>query len=157
MDYKKIAILSSIAIVVLGVGAMGVLVYRARQPAAEEAAAPGETPPTATVPTDAGTVPAAGGGSGAAVKPKTTVTPPKTPPKCDTRSQQIDCDLDGLTNGEEAQYKTDPAKADTDGDGLSDYGEVVTWKSDPLNPRSIDPSMTDLEAVNAGKRDTRSE
>ncbi len=152
MDYKKIAIISSIAIVVFGVGAMGVLVYRARQPAAEEAPAPAETPPTATVPA---APPPAGQTSEAAVRPKTTISPPKTPPKCDARNTQIDCDLDGLTNGEEAQYKTDPAKADTDGDGLSDYGEVRTWNSDPLKPKSIDPSMTDLEAVNAGKRDTR--
>lgn len=153
MDYKKIAIISSIAIVVLGVGAMGILVYRARQPAAEEAPAPAETPPTVAAPPAAGT----GEAGAAAARPKTAVTPPKTAPKCDPRNTLIDCDLDGLTNAEETQYKTDPAKADTDGDGLSDYGEVRTWKSDPLNPKSIDPSMTDLDAVNAGKRDTRSE
>jgi hypothetical protein len=156
MDYKKIAILSSVIIVVVGVGAIGFLAYRARQPAAEEAPASAETPPTVAAPVP----PAAEGAGGtgeAAARPKTTVTPPKTPPKCDTRNSLTDCDFDGLNNAEEAQYKTDPAKADTDGDGLSDYGEVRTWNSDPLNPKSIDPAMTDLEAVNAGKRDTRSE
>lgn len=35
-----------------------------------------------------------------------------------------DLDQDGLTNSEEAFYGTDPARADTDNDGYSDYDEV---------------------------------
>ena len=30
------------------------------------------------------------------------------------------------------KYKTDPLKADTDGDGLTDDEEVMTYKTDPL-------------------------
>ncbi len=41
---------------------------------------------------------------------------------------------EGLTDGDEVlKYKTDPLKADTDGDGLTDYAEVNTHKTDPLN------------------------
>lgn len=35
-----------------------------------------------------------------------------------------DIDQDGLANSEEAFYGTDPERADTDGDGFSDYEEV---------------------------------
>ena len=45
-----------------------------------------------------------------------------------------DADLDGLSNLQEAQRGTDPRKSDTDGDGLSDFVEILTAKSDPLRP-----------------------
>lgn len=43
----------------------------------------------------------------------------------------LDLDNDGLSNEKEAQYGTDPKKADTDGDGYSD-GEEVEAGFDPL-------------------------
>jgi len=44
-----------------------------------------------------------------------------------------DTDRDGLSNAVEAQYKTKTNSSDSDGDRLSDYEEVVYWKTDPLN------------------------
>ena len=42
-----------------------------------------------------------------------------------------DDDGDGLTNGDEATYGTDPLVADTDGDGVSD-GDEIAAGTDPL-------------------------
>ncbi|MFM9004065.1 MAG: FG-GAP-like repeat-containing protein, partial [Flavobacteriales bacterium] len=44
-----------------------------------------------------------------------------------------DCDLDGLTNTEEAALGTDPNNPDTDGDALND-GDEVTGGSSPIDP-----------------------
>jgi hypothetical protein len=43
-----------------------------------------------------------------------------------------DLDHDGLTNREEYTQGTDPANADTDGDGLTDGDEVHRYHTDPL-------------------------
>ena len=66
---------------------------------------------------------------------------PKISPKGAAQDQVVaqDCDLDtipnatdtdddndGLTDTEEATYKTDPCKVDTDGDGVSDTFEVMS-------------------------------
>lgn len=45
-----------------------------------------------------------------------------------------DQDRDNLPDTEEARVGTDPTKSDTDGDGISDFEEVVLRKSDPLKP-----------------------
>ena len=44
-----------------------------------------------------------------------------------------DSDNDGLTDIEENKIGTNPGLADTDGDNLSDYQEVKTLHTDPLN------------------------
>ena len=44
-----------------------------------------------------------------------------------------DADGDGLTNGWEADYGTDPRDVDSDDDGLSDGAEVVALGTDPLD------------------------
>lgn len=44
----------------------------------------------------------------------------------------IDSDGDLLDNVTELQLGTNPLLVDTDGDGLSDYAEHVTWGTDPL-------------------------
>ncbi|WP_423997617.1 hypothetical protein [Maribacter sp. IgM3_T14_3] len=48
-------------------------------------------------------------------------------------SGSSDCDADGLTVDEETALGTDPAVADTDGDGINDGQEVNTDGTDPLN------------------------
>ncbi len=45
----------------------------------------------------------------------------------------VDCDMDGLTNGEEVGIGTDPENPDTDGDGINDGTEDLI-DSDPLDP-----------------------
>lgn len=56
-----------------------------------------------------------------------------------------DTDRDTLSDAEEQKLGTDQTKGDTDGDGLSDATEVNKTKTDPLRPRSKDPTLTDLE------------
>ena len=58
-----------------------------------------------------------------------------------------DQDLDGLTNLEEYTAKTDPTKADTDADGLSDGDEVKTSLTDPLLKDTDGDGLTDQEEV----------
>lgn len=45
-----------------------------------------------------------------------------------------DQDRDNLPDAEEVRVGTDPTKSDTDGDGISDFEEVVLRASDPLKP-----------------------
>ena len=59
-----------------------------------------------------------------------------------------DPDGDGLTNGQEATYGTDPGNPDTDGDGLRDGAEVNTHGTDPTNPDTDGDGLTDGEEVN---------
>lgn len=44
----------------------------------------------------------------------------------------LDTDGDGLPDAEEEALGTDPAKPDTNGDGISDYDHVYVWFTDPL-------------------------
>ena len=54
-----------------------------------------------------------------------------------------DFDHDGLTNLEEFLYGTDPAKIDTDGDGLTDYDEINVYHTDPLKADTDGDGMPD--------------
>ena len=45
-----------------------------------------------------------------------------------------DGDSDGLWDSKELWVKTDPYNPDTDGDGLTDYEEVIIYRTNPANP-----------------------
>ena len=51
--------------------------------------------------------------------------------------ESLDTDGDGLTDAEEARYKSDPKKADTDADGFSD-GEEVRNGYNPAGPGKLE-------------------
>lgn len=54
-----------------------------------------------------------------------------------------DRDSDGLSDYEEILFATNPNKADTDGDGLTDLDEVITHASNPLNTDSDGDGYSD--------------
>jgi len=61
-----------------------------------------------------------------------------------------DLDQDGLSNLEEFALKTDPNNPDTDGDGLTDFEEVITYRhlgSDPLKFDTDGDGLSDFEEI----------
>jgi outer membrane protein OmpA-like peptidoglycan-associated protein len=64
-----------------------------------------------------------------------------------------DPDHDGLTNKEERLLGTDPHKADTDGDGLSDGDEVKKYNTNPLKVDSDGDGLSDYDEVMKYKTD----
>ena len=58
---------------------------------------------------------------------------------------QEDTDGDGLINAREIEIGTDPTKADTDGDELSDGNEVNQFGTDPLKPDTDGDGLSDGE------------
>jgi outer membrane protein OmpA-like peptidoglycan-associated protein len=56
-----------------------------------------------------------------------------------------DRDVDGLLNSQERELGTDPDKADTDGDGISDGTEVTVLKTDPRKADSDNDGIPDNE------------
>lgn len=65
-----------------------------------------------------------------------------------TAVAQGDDDKDGLSNSKEAELGTDPQKADTDGDGLSDGEEVNQFDTNPKKQDSDDDTLLDGDEVN---------
>ena len=67
-----------------------------------------------------------------------------------TNPANADTDGDGLPDGDElTTYKTDPLKKDTDGDGLGDGDEVMKYKTDPLKVDTDAGTVSD--GVEAGR------
>ena len=64
-----------------------------------------------------------------------------------------DPDGDGLTNREEKELGTDPHKADTDDDGLSDGDEVHKYKTNPLKADSDGDGLNDGDEAMKYKTD----
>jgi hypothetical protein len=64
-----------------------------------------------------------------------------------------DPDNDGLTNAQELAAGTDPTIADTDGDGLSDKDEVLTYKSDPTKTDTDGDGLSDKDEALTYKSD----
>ncbi len=60
---------------------------------------------------------------------------------------ESDDDKDGLTLDEEESLGTNPKKADTDGDGLSDGDEVNKYKTNPLNNDSDGDGLKDNDEI----------
>lgn len=60
-----------------------------------------------------------------------------------------DEDGDGLSNGDEVTYGTDPLDSDSDDDGLSDGDEVLICGTDPADPDSDDDGLSDGDEVNS--------
>jgi Mg-chelatase subunit ChlD len=61
-----------------------------------------------------------------------------------------DLDNDGLKNEEEAKYGTNLIKEDTDDDGLTDYFELNTSKTDPLKPDTDNDGLSDGDEYKLG-------
>lgn len=61
--------------------------------------------------------------------------------------ESVDTDNDGLDDVREKQLGTNPAKADSDADGLNDGDEVIIWKTNPLNADTDGDSYTDGSEV----------
>jgi hypothetical protein len=62
----------------------------------------------------------------------------------------LDSDNDGLLDGEELRYGTNPYLADTDGDGLTDGDEVHVYHTDPRKWDTDGDGMSDGAEVAAG-------
>jgi len=79
--------------------------------------------------------------------------------KCDevkigTNPEVADTDGDGLLDGEEyLTYKTNPLQADTDLDGLTDYDEVKSAGTNPLIADTDNDGLNDGEELNKYKTD----
>lgn len=61
-----------------------------------------------------------------------------------------DLDFDGLTNKQEKEYGTNPELLDTDMDGLDDYYEIFTSKTDPLKADSDNDGLSDYDEIQLG-------
>lgn len=59
----------------------------------------------------------------------------------------IDSDGDQLTNKQEIAFGTDALNPDTDGDGLTDYAEVITYNTNPLLVDTDGEGLSDYDEV----------
>ncbi len=66
-----------------------------------------------------------------------------------------DQDADGLSNDQEAALSTDPARPDSDGDGLEDGDEVLIYSTNPNERDSDGDLLSDFDEVNTYKTNPR--
>ena len=59
----------------------------------------------------------------------------------------LDDDFDGLSNGDERNYGTNPLEADSDNDGIFDQDEIEVYNTDPLNDDSDNDGLSDYEEI----------
>lgn len=64
---------------------------------------------------------------------------------------KADKDMDGIGKCDEKKIGTDPLNPDTDGDGLNDGEEYLTYKTNPLQADSDVDGLTDSEEVKSTK------
>lgn len=62
-------------------------------------------------------------------------------------SGDLDSDNDGISNGDEKRLGLDPRRADSDGDGLSDYEEMNIYFTDPKRADSDNDGLLDGEEI----------
>jgi outer membrane protein OmpA-like peptidoglycan-associated protein len=71
-----------------------------------------------------------------------------------TNPLKADSDGDGLSDGDEyLKYKTDPMKMDTDADGLNVGDEILKYKTDPLKADTDGDGLNDGDEVLKYKTD----
>ncbi len=70
-------------------------------------------------------------------------------------SGNSDKDMDGLTKSEEEMYGTDPEKADTEGDGISDGDEINTYKTNPTKADTDADGLSDSDEIKNTLTDPR--
>lgn len=63
------------------------------------------------------------------------------------KDYKFDDDSDGLKNDVELWINTDPFKADSDNDGLSDFDEYNKYRTNPTNPDTDEDGVTDGEEI----------
>lgn len=61
-----------------------------------------------------------------------------------------DQDKDGLFDEDERKQGTDPTKADTDGDGLSDFDELIIYSTDPKQADTDGDTFLDGDEIRGG-------
>ncbi len=64
-----------------------------------------------------------------------------------------DFDQDQLLNWMEQEYQTNPYRADTDDDGLTDYEEIFTYGTDPTNPDTDGDGILDSDDTSPATED----
>lgn len=69
--------------------------------------------------------------------------------------KSLDRDRDGLSNKAERRIRTDPRKADTDGEGLTDLVELKKTKTNPRQADTDSDGLTDWIEVNRTKTNPR--
>lgn len=68
----------------------------------------------------------------------------------ESNNEVIDSDNDGISDAEELKYGTDPNNLDTDGDGLTDYLEVYSFKTNPLVKDTDGDNLNDYDEIRCG-------